>query len=74
LLPLYFPRDKLEEEIASSKLPADVGDENGETIITERKIRISGFPSIQPSSPRWSTAAIPGDVPVNNNRSIVLKR
>ncbi|KAI3816642.1 hypothetical protein L1987_16345 [Smallanthus sonchifolius] len=29
LLPLYFPRDKKEEAIAISKLPADVGDENG---------------------------------------------
>ncbi|XVF43190.1 hypothetical protein PTKIN_Ptkin02bG0020600 [Pterospermum kingtungense] len=44
LLPLYFPRDKHEEEIAISKLPADVGDENGETIIDERKIRIKPLP------------------------------
>lgn len=27
-----------------SKLPADVGDENGETIIDERKIRIKPLP------------------------------
>uniref|UniRef100_A0A0D9VPM3 Macro domain-containing protein n=1 Tax=Leersia perrieri TaxID=77586 RepID=A0A0D9VPM3_9ORYZ len=45
LLPLYFPRDKNEEEIASLKLPADVGDENGETIIDERKIRIKPLPA-----------------------------
>ncbi|KAJ0970019.1 hypothetical protein J5N97_022896 [Dioscorea zingiberensis] len=38
LLPLYFPRDKHEEEVATSKLPADVGDENWETTIDERKI------------------------------------
>lgn len=44
LLPLYFPRDKHEEEVAISKLPADVGDENGETIIDERKIRIKPLP------------------------------
>ncbi|CAN0923555.1 Protein GDAP2 homolog [Linum grandiflorum] len=44
LLPLYFPRDKHEEEVAISKLPADVGDENGETIIDERKIRITPLP------------------------------
>ncbi|KAG7029988.1 Protein GDAP2-like protein [Cucurbita argyrosperma subsp. argyrosperma] len=44
LLPLYFPRDKHEEEVALSKLPADVGDENGETIIDERKIRIKPLP------------------------------
>ncbi|XP_050235899.1 uncharacterized protein LOC126685934 [Mercurialis annua] len=44
LLPLYFPRDKHEEEVAITKLPADVGDENGETIIDERKIRIKPLP------------------------------
>ena len=44
MLPLYFPRDKHEEEVALSKLPADVGDENGETIIDERKIRIKPLP------------------------------
>ncbi|XP_044491295.1 protein GDAP2 homolog [Mangifera indica] len=44
LLPLYFPRNKHEEEVAISKLPADVGDENGETIIDERKIRIKTLP------------------------------
>ncbi|KAM0832601.1 hypothetical protein ACQ4PT_064780 [Festuca glaucescens] len=45
LLPLYFPRDKQEEEIASLKLPADVGDGNGEPIIDERKIRIKTLPA-----------------------------
>ncbi|KAE9595644.1 hypothetical protein Lal_00030927 [Lupinus albus] len=44
LLPLYFPRDTHEEEVALSKLPADVGDENGETVIDERKIRIKPLP------------------------------
>ncbi|MED6187880.1 hypothetical protein PIB30_080710, partial [Stylosanthes scabra] len=44
LLPLYFPRDKNEEQVALSKLPADVGDENGETVIDERKIRIKPLP------------------------------
>lgn len=44
LLPLYFPRDKHEEEVSLSKLPFDVGDENGETLINERKIRIKPLP------------------------------
>jgi len=44
LLPLYFPRDKHEEQVSLSKLPADVGDENGETIIDERKTRIKPLP------------------------------
>ncbi|KAK3222910.1 hypothetical protein Dsin_009935 [Dipteronia sinensis] len=62
LLPLYFPRDKLEEEVAISKLPADVGDENGETIIDERKIRIKPLPKkIVPKPPQ-----APVDLPVSD--------
>ncbi|XP_019165641.1 PREDICTED: protein GDAP2 homolog isoform X2 [Ipomoea nil] len=52
LLPLYFPRDKQEEEIAIAKLPTDVGDENGETVIDERKIRIKPLPKTKKSSAR----------------------
>ncbi|XP_047321826.1 protein GDAP2 homolog [Impatiens glandulifera] len=47
LLPLYFPRDQHEEEVAILKLPADVGDENGETVIVERKIRIKPLPNVK---------------------------
>ncbi|KAI7993343.1 hypothetical protein LOK49_LG11G01048 [Camellia lanceoleosa] len=47
LLLLYFPRDKLEVEVAVAKLPADVGDENGETAIDERKIRIKPLPDVK---------------------------
>ncbi|BBN19494.1 ganglioside-induced differentiation-associated protein 2 [Marchantia polymorpha subsp. ruderalis] len=63
LLPLYFPRDKQEEDVASTKLPPDVGDENGETVITERKIRISALPGTaqSPLSPKWSPP-VSGDV------------
>ncbi|XP_031131612.1 protein GDAP2 homolog isoform X2 [Ipomoea triloba] len=52
LLPLYFPRDKQEEEIAIAKLPTDIGDENGETVIDERKIRIKPLPKTKKSSAR----------------------
>ncbi|KAI4328513.1 hypothetical protein L6164_020862 [Bauhinia variegata] len=62
LLPLYFPRDKHEEEVALSKLPADVGDENGETIIDERKIRIKPLPKKPGSKP----PAAPSDLPVSD--------
>ncbi|XP_030552599.1 protein GDAP2 homolog isoform X1 [Rhodamnia argentea] len=62
LLPLYFPRDKHEEEVAISKLPADVGDENGETIIDERKIRIKPLP--KKAIPRPPQA--PEDPPVSD--------
>ena len=41
---MYFPRNKYEEETAATKLPVDVGDENGETVISERKIRIAALP------------------------------
>ncbi|CAA0833059.1 appr-1-p processing enzyme family protein [Striga hermonthica] len=57
LLPLYFPRDKLEEEIAISKLPADVGDENGETVIDERKIRIKPLPNLKKTIPKSPQAS-----------------
>ncbi|KAK6790592.1 hypothetical protein AABB24_027529 [Solanum stoloniferum] len=64
LLPLYFPRDKHEEEVALLKLPADVGDENGETTIDERKIRIKPLPNAKKSNPRISQAS--ADLSVSN--------
>ncbi|KAJ7943390.1 appr-1-p processing enzyme family protein [Quillaja saponaria] len=63
LLPLYFPRDIHEEEVALSKLPADVGDENGETIIDERKIRIKPLPKKNIPKP---TQAPVIDLPVSD--------
>lgn len=59
LLPLYFPRDKHEEEVAALKLPADVGDENGETVIDERKIRIKPLPAGASKTPIPTLADIP---------------
>eukprot|EP01113_Clastostelium_recurvatum_P025763 TRINITY_DN3097_c2_g1_i2.p1 TRINITY_DN3097_c2_g1~~TRINITY_DN3097_c2_g1_i2.p1 ORF type:complete len:642 (-),score=124.69 TRINITY_DN3097_c2_g1_i2:27-1865(-) len=44
VLPLYFPRNRQEEIHAMGALPAYTGDENGETVIEERKIRIMKFP------------------------------
>lgn len=64
LLPLYFPRDKHEEEVAISKLPADVGDENGETIIDERKIRIKPLPT--KTIPKPPQAQTPVELPVSD--------
>ena len=44
--------------MAISKLPADVGDENGETIIDERKIRIKPLPKkTVPKSPQSSQSS-----------------
>eukprot|EP01130_Rhizamoeba_saxonica_P014052 TRINITY_DN6084_c0_g1_i1.p1 TRINITY_DN6084_c0_g1~~TRINITY_DN6084_c0_g1_i1.p1 ORF type:complete len:488 (-),score=99.54 TRINITY_DN6084_c0_g1_i1:38-1501(-) len=45
ILPLYFPRSEREENIAKEELPRDVGNEFGETVVEERKIRIQAFPS-----------------------------
>ncbi|XP_021718437.1 protein GDAP2 homolog [Chenopodium quinoa] len=63
LLPLYFPRDKHEEEVAISKLPADVGDENGETVIDERKIRIKPLPNAKKTEPKPSQVS--NDLPLS---------
>ncbi|KAH7835988.1 hypothetical protein Vadar_031756 [Vaccinium darrowii] len=64
LLPLYFPRDEHEEEVAISKLPADVGDENGETVIDERKIRIRPLPDVKKTVSRPLQASM--DLPVSD--------
>lgn len=64
LLPLYFPRDLHEEEVAISKLPADVGDENGETVIDERKIRIKPLPAVTNIS--LTPPSVPIDPPVSD--------
>jgi len=44
VLPLYFPRCKQDLLLEKEELPRDVGNEFGETVIEERKIRISAFP------------------------------
>ncbi|KAJ4961504.1 hypothetical protein NE237_021414 [Protea cynaroides] len=64
LLPLYFPRDKHEEEVAALKLPADVGDENGETILDERKIRINPLRAVTTTAPKLTTDL--ADLPVSD--------
>jgi hypothetical protein len=46
LLPLYFPRTDAERAAAIERLPADCGDEWGETLVEERKIRISVTPVV----------------------------
>ena len=45
LLPLYFPRCIREEEESISRLPKDLGNENGEPVIQERQIRILDKPT-----------------------------
>ncbi|KAJ7321783.1 Ganglioside-induced differentiation-associated protein 2 [Desmophyllum pertusum] len=44
VMPLYFPRNKQEEDFVLNELPGDIGNENGEPIIAERQIRIMDKP------------------------------
>lgn len=44
LLPLYFPRSKMEEEAARWQLPSDVGGSDGEPLLPDRQIRIIDNP------------------------------
>lgn len=44
LLPLYFPRSKLEEDAAKYQLPMDVGGADGEPVMPDRQIRIIDNP------------------------------
>lgn len=46
ILPLYFPRNETEERLSPSKLPLDIGNEDGEPIIPERQIRILDKPTM----------------------------
>jgi hypothetical protein len=46
ILPLYFPRNLREEVYSKQELPRDIGNEFGETVIEERKIKISAFPGL----------------------------
>lgn len=52
--------------MALAKLPADVGDENGETVIDARKIRIKPLPKKVVSKP----AKAPVDLPVSDVGSL----
>jgi len=45
-MPLYFPRNPQEELYAAQRLPVDVGNEDGEPVIAERKIRIAATPAV----------------------------
>lgn len=40
VLPLYFPRNKVEQYRAVALLPEDVGNESGETVVAERQVRV----------------------------------
>lgn len=51
VLPLYCPRNQQELEYSRFNLPADTGNEFGETVVQERTVRIGAFPSGGLASP-----------------------
>jgi len=75
LLPLYCPRNKMELLLSKEELPRDVGNEFGETVIEERKIRISAFPGGVVSSSVVDAPLIsPTVVPESSPQSLVSPR
>lgn len=46
ILPLYFPRNEMEENASVKQLPLDIGNEDGEPVIPERQIRILDKPTM----------------------------
>ena len=45
VLPLYFPRTRQEERKVISQIPANIGNERGESLMSHRDIRISETPA-----------------------------
>jgi hypothetical protein len=62
VLPLYFPRNKQEEQAAIKLLPDDTGNELGESVIQERQIRISAMPGASPLHRGRGVGGVGGDV------------
>jgi hypothetical protein len=56
LLPLYFPRSRAEELAVAASLPADTGNEWGETCLPERQIRIGQFLARSPDADAHDSA------------------
>jgi len=66
VLALYFPRNRKELQTSKEELPRDTGNEFGETVIEERKIRISAFPGGgAPTSIETPVPIIPPPPPEN---------
>jgi O-acetyl-ADP-ribose deacetylase (regulator of RNase III) len=53
VLPVYFPRTTEEQDWATPIIPADIGDEFGEPVISERVIRISDNPLLSGETGHW---------------------
>lgn len=63
-MPLYFPRTEAELEYAQRHLPDDVGNEFGEPVQLERRIRIGDMPRATDSS-MFNRATIGDDNPLS---------
>ncbi|QDZ21315.1 hypothetical protein HOP50_05g38460 [Chloropicon primus] len=59
VLPLYFPRTKEEERDVLGKIPENIGNERGESLMTHRDIRISEMPT-GPTGPSSDNATLEG--------------
>jgi O-acetyl-ADP-ribose deacetylase (regulator of RNase III) len=70
ILPLYFPRNEQEFNAARSQLPADCGDEWGETQIAERQIRIDVAPTTGAAAA--AADAKPAPLPKFGNESTIV--
>ena len=55
VLPLYFPRTKEEEQWALKRIPENVGNERGESLMIHRDIRIGEMPQATFGGSRGST-------------------
>lgn len=45
-MPLYFPRSENEAIYSAQNLPGDIGNEEGEPVVADRQIRVSGKPEL----------------------------
>jgi len=75
LLPLYFPRSEEEQKLVLEFVPADIGNEIGETVIEDRKIRVGGL--IAPESghvaPKFQMPPKPLKDPVPTEQKALMK-
>lgn len=67
ILPLYCPRNEAELAHALAHLPADTGNEYGETVVEERTVRIGAFPASGPAASASSSSSTNGTATLGIN-------
>jgi O-acetyl-ADP-ribose deacetylase (regulator of RNase III) len=75
LLPLYFPRNAEEQKAVLELIPADIGNEIGETVIEDRKIRVGGLiaPEGAPSGTQFQMPPKPLKDPVPTEQRALMQ-